>query len=189
VQAAGLSRRPWWARERPDRILVLGGLAFAGVAIAIVLLVAAGVRALAPASWQSLIADEQHTDATVLTLISIWANNLLICCQPLLAGVFAHRLAGFGRHGWARVVIAVAALTVLRSLLIIGVVGGLDLRWLTMASAWWILEVAALGACCAAGWLAFRSADPAAASRRLVHALSFACVTLALAAAVEVAST
>jgi len=91
-----LSRRPWWTRERPDRAFIIDALAFAIVAIAVVLVAALGVWALAPASWQSLIADEQRTDATALTVILIWANNLLICCLPVLAGVFAHRLVQRG---------------------------------------------------------------------------------------------
>ena len=189
MQATGLSRRPWWASERPDRALVVDAVAFATVALAIVLVVALGVWTLAPASWQSWIAEEQRTDANALTVISIWTNNLLICCLPVLAGVFAHRLVDRGRGGWARLVIAVAALGVTRSLLVIGLVGGLDPRWLVNAAAWWILEVTALGACCAAGWQAFRNAEPAAASRQLAHALTFACAALALAAVVEVALT
>jgi hypothetical protein len=157
--------------------------------IAVVVVVALGVWALAPASWQSLVADEQRTDATALTVISIWANNLLICCLPVLAGIFGHRLVGCGRRGWARVVVAVAALGAARSLLVIGLVGGLDRGWLVNAAAWWVLEVMALGACSAAGWHAFRTADSAAASRRLGHALTFACSALSLAAVVEVALT
>jgi len=189
VPPIGVSRRPWWSRERPERGLIFGGAVFAIVAIAVVLATALGVRALAPASWQSLIADEQRTDATALTVISILANNLLICCLPVLAGVFAHRLVDRGRHGWARVVIAVAALGTVRSLLVVGLVGGLDPRWLASAAAWWILEATALGVCCAAGLHAFRTADSAAASRRLAHALTFAGVTLGVAAVVEVALT
>jgi hypothetical protein len=189
VQAPGVSRRPWWTRERPDRALVIDGLAFAAVALAIVLVVALAVWALAPASWQSLIVDERRTDASALTVISIWANNLLICCLPVLARVFALRLVDRGRRGWARVVIAVAALGAARSLLVIGLVGGLDPSWLANAAAWWILEVGALGACCAAGWRAFRNAEPVSASRQLAHALTFACAVLAFAAVVEVALT
>ena len=189
MQATGVSRRPWWIRERPDRALVIDGVVFAIAAIAIVLVAALVVWALAPASWQSLIVDEQRTDATALTVISIWANNLLICCLPVLAGVFAHRLVDRGRRGWARVVITVATLGVLRSLLVIGLVGGLDPSWLATAAAWWILEVSALGACCAAGWHAFQSTDSAAASRRLAHALTFASTVLVVAAVIEVALT
>jgi len=184
-----VNRRPWWTRERPDRGLIVDGGAFAIVAIAVVLATALGVWALAPVSWQSLIADEQRTDATALTVISIWTNNLLICCLPVLAGVFAHRLVDRGHRGWARAVIAVAALGTVRSLLVVGLVGGLDPRWLANAAAWWILEVTALGVCCAAGWYAFRTADSDAASRRLAHALTFAGVALVVAAVVEVALT
>lgn len=86
MQAAGVSRRPWWTRERPDRALMIDAARFAVLAIAIVLAAAASVWALAPASWQSLIVDEQRTDATAQTVISIWTNNVLICCLPLLAG-------------------------------------------------------------------------------------------------------
>ena len=189
MQAPGLSRRPWWTRERPDRALMIDAAGFAVGAIAIVLVAAVSLWALAPASWQSLIVDEQRTDATALTVISIWANNVLICCLPVLAGVFAHRLVDRGRRGWARLVIAVAALGVTRSLLVIGLVGGLDPSWLANAAAWWILEVGALGACCAAGWRAFRNAEPVSASRQLAHALTFACATLGAAAVVEVALT
>jgi uncharacterized membrane protein YhaH (DUF805 family) len=189
VQAAQVSRRPWWIRERPDRALMIDAAAFAVVAIAIVLVAAVSVWALAPASWQSLIVDEQRTDATALTVISIWANNVLICCLPLLGGVFAHRLVDRGRRGWARLVIAVAAVGVTRSLLVIGLVGGLDRRWLAQAAPWWILEVTALSACCAAGWRAFRNVEPVSASRQLAHALAFACATLGAAALVEVALT
>ena len=189
MQAPGLSRRPWWARERPDRGLVITAAAFAMAAIAIVLAVALGVWALAPASWQSLIVEEQRTDATALTVISIWANNVLICCLPVLAGVFAHRLVDRGRRGWARAVIAVATVGTVRSLLVIGLVGGLDPRWLASAAAWWLPEVAALSACCAAGWLAYRDSDSTAASLRLAHAMTFACAALAVGALIEVAST
>lgn len=189
MQAPGVSRRPWWTRERPDRALIVDGVSFAMAGVAIVLVTALGVWALAPASLQSLIVDEQRTDATALTVISIWANNLLICCLPLLGGVFAHRLVDRGRRGWARLVIAVAAVGVTRSLLVIGLVGGLDPRWLAQAAPWWILEVTALGACCAAGWRAFRNVEPMAASRQLAHALIFACATLGAAALVEVALT
>ena len=189
MQAAQVSRRPWWTRERPDRALMIDAAGFAVVAIAVVLVAAVSVWALAPASWQSLIVDEQRTDATALTVISIWANNVLICCLPLLGGVFAHRLVDRGRRGWARLVIAVAAVGVTRSLLVIGLVGGLDPRWLAQAAPWWILEVTALGACCAAGWRAFRNVEPVSASRQLAHALTFACATLGAAALVEVALT
>jgi hypothetical protein len=189
VQAPGLSRRPWWARERPDGGFVIAAAAFATAAFAIVLAVALGVWMLAPASWHSLIVEEQRTDATALTVIAIWANNLLICCLPVLAGVFAHRLVDRHRRGWARVVVAVAALGVARSLLVIGLVGGLDPSWLATAAAWWILEVTALGACCAAGWRAFRNDEPVSASRQLAHALTFACTALGVAAVVEVALT
>jgi hypothetical protein len=184
-----LSRRPWWARERPDRGLVTVAAAFATAAITIVLAVAVGVRVLAPPSWQSLIVEAQQTDATALTVISIWANNLLICCLPVLAGVFAHRLVARDRRGWAGAVIAVAAVGVARSLLVIGFVGGLDPRWLANAAAWWIPEVAALSACCAAGWLAYRDSDSTVASLRLAHAMTFACAALAVSAVIEVAST
>lgn len=189
MQASGVSRRPWWTRERPDRALMIDAAGFAVVAIAVVLVAALSVWVLAPASWQSLIVDQQRTEATALTVISIWANNVLICCLPLLAGVFAHRLVSRGRRGWARLVIAVAAVGVTRSLLVIGLVGGLDPRWLAQAAPWWILEVTALGACCAAGWRAFRMVEPVSASRQLAHALTFACATLGAAALVEVAST
>ncbi|MDQ3678217.1 MAG: hypothetical protein M3401_15710 [Actinomycetota bacterium] len=189
MRTAGLSRRPWWAQERPDRDFVLASLAFALIATAAILAVALVVWSFAPASWQSLIADEQRTDATALTVVSLWVNNLLICCVPALAGVFAHRLVSRGRRGWAWVVVAVAALGATRSLLMIGLVGGLDPTWLAGAAVWWIPELAALGACCAAGWQAFRLADPEGVSRRLAHALVFAGATLALAAVVEVALT
>ena len=189
MQAPGVSRRPWWTRERPDRAFVIDAARFAAVALAIVLVAAVSVCALAPASWQSVIVDEQRTDATALTVISIWANNVLICCLPLIGGVFAHRLVERGRRGWARLVIAVAAVGVTRSLLAIGLVGGLDPRWLAQAAPWWILEVAALGACCAAGWRAFRNVEPVSASRQLAHALTFACATLGAAALIEVALT
>ena len=150
---------------------------------------ALGVWALAPASWQALIVDEQRTDATALTVIAIWTNNLLICCLPVLAGVFAHRLVDRGRRGWARIVIALTAVPTVRSLLVIGLVGGLDPRWLVSAASWWVLEVAALSACCAAGWLAYRDGDATVASLRLAHAMTFACAVLALGAVIEVAST
>ncbi len=189
MQAPGLSRRPWWTRERPDRALMIAAAGFTAVAIAIVLVAAVGVWALAPASWQSLIVDEQRTDATALMVVSIWANNLLICSLPILAGVFAHRLVERGRRGWARVVIAVATLGAGRSLLVIGLVGGLDPRWLAGASVWWIPETTALGACWAAAWHAFRNADSATASQRLAYAFTFACVLLGGAAVVEVALT
>ena len=189
MQAAQVSARPWWTRERPDRALMIDAAGFAVVAMAVVLVAAVSVWALAPASWQSLIVDEQRTNATALTVISIWANNVLICCLPLLGGVFAHRLVGRGRRGWARVVIAIAAVGVTRSLLVIGLVGGLDPQWLAQAAPWWILEVTALGACYAAGWRAFRNVEPVSASRQLAHALTFACATLGAAALVEVALT
>ena len=169
--------------------LIVSGAVTAGVAIMLVVSVALVVWVLAPASWQSLIAKEQRTDATAVTVVSIWANNLLICSLPILAGVFAHRLAERGRRGWARVVIAVATLGAGRSLLVIGLVGGLDPPWLAGASAWWIPETTALAACWAAAWHAFRNADSAAVSQRLAHAFTFACVLLGVAAVVEVALT
>jgi hypothetical protein len=184
-----LSRRPWWARERPDSGFVIAAAAFATAAFAIVLAVALGVWMLAPASWHSLIVEEQRTDATALTVVSLWANNVLICCLPVLAGVFAHRLVDRGRRRWARVAIAVAAVGSVWSLLVIGLVGGLDPAWLASAAAWWIVEVAALSTCCAAGWLAFREPNSAVASRRLAHAMTFACAALVMGAVTEVAST
>ena len=189
MQAPGLSRRPWWARERPDRGLRVAAAAFAMAAIGIVLSVALGAWALAPASWQSLIVEEQRTDATALTVISIWANNVLICCLPILSGVLAHRLVNRGRRGWARAVVAVATVGMARSLLVIGLVGGLDPSWLASAAAWWLPEVAALSASCAAGWLAYRDTNSTVASLRLAHAMAFACAVLAVGAVVEVAST
>ena len=189
MQAPGLSRRPWWTRERPDRALIVDGVAFAVAAIAIVLVAALGVWALAPASWHALITDEQHTDATLLMVISIWTNNLVICCLPVLGGVFAHRLVDRGRRGWARAVVVVVVLGVARSLLVIGLVGGLDPSWLATAAAWWTLEVTALGVCCGAGWRSFRNTESVSASRQLAHALTFACTVLGFAAIVEVALT
>ena len=189
MQAAGLSRRPWWATERPDRELVRTGTAFAAGELAVILAVALAVWAMAPASWQALIVDEQRTNASLLTVISIWVNNVLICCLPVLGGVFAHRLVARGRRGWAWVVVAVAALGVTRSLAIIGLVGGLDPTWLVAAAAWWIVEITGIGACCAAGWLAFRRDDAQAVSRQLAHALVFAAAALAFAATIEVLLT
>lgn len=189
MPTAGLSRRPWWTRERPDRQLLIGATRFSTGAVAIVLTVALLMWLLAPESWQTLIEDEQRTDATALTIISIWANNLLVCSLPVLAGLFAHRLVQRGRRHWARAVIALAGLAVLRSLLVIGLVGGLDPAWLAGAAEWWVFETTALGTCCAAGWQAFRETDSIAVSRQLAHALAFAGAVLALAAGVEVAST
>lgn len=168
---------------------LVSGARGAGLAVVIVLVVAGVVWACAPASWRSLIADEQRTDATALTVISIWTNNVLICCLPLLAGVYAHRLTMRGRRWWARVVLTIAGLGAVRSLAVIGLVGGLDPRWLGGAAAWWTLEVTVLGACCGAGWQAFRDPDPDVAARCLAHALVFACVVLGVAAVVEVALT
>ena len=171
------------------RGLVVSGTRASGIAIAIVVAVAGVVWATAPASWQSLIADEQRTDASALTVISIWTNNLLVCCLPLLAGTFAHRLVARHRQRWARLVLAIAALAAARSLVIVGIVGGLDPRWLAGAAAWWIPEATALGVCCAAGWRAFREPDPGVASGQLGQALTFACGLLGVAAVVEVALT
>jgi hypothetical protein len=175
--------------ERPRRIFVVSSARGAVIAIAIVVAVAGVVWAVAPASWQSLIADEQRTDATALTVLSIWTNNVVICCLPLLAGAFAHRLAARHRQRWARLVLAVAALEIARSLVVVGVVGGLDPGWLAGAAAWWIPEATALGVCCAAAWQAFRDPDPSVASGRLAHALTFTCGLLGVAAVVEVALT
>jgi hypothetical protein len=171
------------------RGLVVSGARASVIAIAIVVAVAGVAWAIAPTSWQALIADEQRTDATALTVISIWTNNLLICCLPLLAGTFAHRLVARGRAGWARAVLAMAALGVARSLVIVGVVGGLDPGWLAGAAAWWIPEVTALGVCCAAAWRAFRDLDAGVASGQLGQALTLACGLLGVAAVVEVALT
>lgn len=184
-----MNRQALRARECRCSGLVVSGTRASGIAIAIVVAVAGVVWATAPASWQSLIADEQRTDASALTVISIWTNNLLVCCLPLLAGTFAHRLVARHRQRWARLVLAIAALAAARSLVIVGIVGGLDPRWLAGAAAWWIPEATALGVCCAAGWQAFRDPDPSVASRRLAHALAFACVVLGVAAVVEVALT
>ena len=166
-----------------------GAIRGAAVAVSSVLVVAGVVWACAPASWQSLIADEQHTDATALTVISIWTNNVLICCLPLLGGVYAHRLVACGRDHWARVVLAIAVVGVARSIVVIGLVGGLDPRWLAGAAAWWSLEVIALGTCCAAGWHAYRDPDADRAARRLARALAFACALLGVAGVIEVALT
>lgn len=184
-----MSHRPSWTPAHRDHGLIVSAAVTAGVAITIVVSVALAVWALAPASWQSLIATDQRTDATAVTVVSIWANNLLICSLPILAGVFAHRLAERGRRGWARVVIAVATLAAGRSLLVIGLVGGLDPRWLADACAWWIPETAALATCWAAAWHAFRNADSVASSQRLAQAFTFACALLGAAAVVEVALT
>ena len=148
MQTPAVNRQALRAWRR--RGLVVSGSRASGIAIAIVVAVAGVVWAIAPASWQSLIADEQRTDASALTVISIWTNNLLVCCLPLLAGTFAHRLVARHRQRWARLVLAVAALGMARSLVIVGVVGGLDPCWLAGAAAWWIPEVTALGVCCAA---------------------------------------
>ncbi len=189
MQPARLSALPWWATEPPDRELVRTATAFVAGEVAVVLAAAAAVSALAPAGWQSLIVDEQRTDASAVTVISITANNLLICCLPIVAGVYAHRLVGRGHRGWARVVVAVAMLGVARSLLVIGIVGGLDPAWLAAAATWWLPEIAALSVCCAAGWHAYRQADPTVASRQLTHALVFAAAVLPVAAVIEVALT
>lgn len=188
MQPASMSL-PWWATERPDRDLIRTGAICAAVQVAVILTAAAAVWALAPGSWQSLIDDEQHTDAGALAVIAITANNLLICCLPVLAGVYAHRLARHGRTWWAWAVLALAGLIVIRSLLVIGLVGGLDPAWLAGAAAWWLAEIAALAVCCAAGFNAARAADELVASRQLAHAVAFACLLLPCAAIVEVALT
>ena len=180
---------PWWATERPDRDLVRTGAIFAAIQVAVILATAATVWALAPGAWQSLIEDEQRTDAGALAVIAITANNLLICCLPVLAGVYAHHLARRGRNWWARAVLAFAGLIVIRSLLVIGLVGGLDPAWLAGAAAWWLAEIAALSTCCAAGFNAARAGDELVASRQLAHAVAFACLLLPCAAIVEVALT
>ena len=182
-------RRAWWAAEPVDRALVRAGALVAAVQVAVILAVAAAVWALAPASWQSLVADEQRLDGGALTVIAISANNLLICFLPVLAGVYAHRFARRGRTGWARAVLSLAALVVLRSLLVIGLVGGLDPAWLAGAAAWWFAEIAALSVCCAAGLNAARIGDGVLASRRLAHAVAFACLVVPCAAIAEVALT
>lgn len=184
-----MTRQTLSARGHRRSGLIVNGARASGIAIAIVLAVAGVVWAIAPTSWQSLISDEQRTDATALTIISIWTNNLLICCLPLLAGVIAHRLVARHRQRWAHVVLAIAALGTARSLGIVGVVGGLDPRWLACAAAWWIPEATCLGVCCAAAWQAFRDPDSHAASGRLAHALTFAYGLLCIAAIVEVALT
>ena len=184
-----MNRQALRARKRRRGGLVVSGAWASGIAIAIVVAVAGAVWAIAPASWQSLIADEQRTDATALEVISIWTNNLLICCLPLLAGTFAHRLVARHRQRWARLVLAIAALGATRSVVTVGVVGGLDPGWLAGAAAWWIPEVTALGVCCAAAWRAFRDSDPGVASGQLGQALTFACGLLGVAAVVEVALT
>ena len=189
MPTATVNRKPSWTPVQRDHGLTASAALTAGVAITTVVAVALAVWALAPTSWQSLIATDQRTDATAVTVVSIWVNNLLICSLPILAGVFAHRLVERGRRGWARVVIAVATLGAGRSLLVIGVVGGLDPRWLAGASVWWIPETTALAACWAAAWHAFRDRDSAAASECLAHAFRFACALLGVAAVVEVALT
>lgn len=176
-------------RQRSRHELLLSGAWFSAGAGASILATATVVWIFAPHSWQSWIEDEQRTDATALTVISIWTNNVLICCLPLLAGVFAHRLVSRGRRRWAWVVVALAVAVVTRSLLVIGLVGGLDPAWLAGASVWWMLEIVALGTCCAAGWQAFRTTAPDAAARDLTHALVFAAGALGVAAGVEVALT
>ena len=189
MQPARVSALPWWATERPDRELVRAATAFVAGQVAVVLAAAAAVSVLAPDAWQSLIVDEQRTDATVLTLVSITANNLLICCLPVLAGVYAHRLAYRGRRWCARILLAFTGLALLRSLLVIGLVGGLDPAWLAGAAVWWLPEIAALSVCCAAAWNAARDGDPITASRQLAHAVAFACIAITAAATVEVALT
>jgi hypothetical protein len=57
------------------------------------------------------------------------------------------------------------------------------------AAPWWLPEIAGLSVCCAAGWHAARDADHLAASRRLAHALAFACAVVPCAAVLEVALT
>ncbi len=180
-----MSRRP----RTLERGLVPSAAAFSTTAVVTVGSVALVVWSAAPQSWQSLISHDQRTNATALTVVSIVANNVLVCCLPVLAGVFAHRLVARGRRDWARAVMVVAALGVMRSLLIVGLVGGLDPAWLAGAAAWWIPEATALGTCCAAGWLAFRDDDSDAVARQLTHALAFALVLLCPAAVVEVALT
>lgn len=174
---------------RPGHELALSGARFSAGAAAVILATAVTVWSFAPGSWQAWIEDEQRTDASALTVISIWTNNVLICSLPLLAGVFAHRLTVRGHQGWARVVVALAAMAVIRSLLVIGLVGGLDPAWLAEASPWWVPEVLALGTCCAAGWQAFGTTDPDTAARDLTHALAFAAAALGAAAGAEVALT
>ena len=137
-------------RARMPRELATTAWRWGAVGIGVVLATAAIVWLFAPADWQRLIRSEQHTDATVAQWLGIWVTNFVICCLPLLAGALAHTQQAAGRTRRAAVVLVVADLLVLRSPVIIGVVGGLDPRWLARAAAWWLAEVASLGLCAAA---------------------------------------
>jgi hypothetical protein len=153
--------------------------------VALVLAVAALVALVAP-GW--LGDGERELPDDPLLIADIFLNNLLLALVPLLAGWLAagHLLAG--RRIAARLLGGLAAAVVLRSLIVIGAVGGADPAWLADAARWWLLELAALAAAAGTGlWLArhphLRERHGPRALRR---ALAVIVPALAAAAVVEV---
>jgi len=183
VRAARIARADLARRE-------LGAAAarWAAGAVAIVLATALLVWLVAPDSWQRLIRDTQDTDATVAQWLSIWLTNFVICAVPLLAGALAQRDRAT-RPRRTRALIAVTALIVLRSLVTIGLVGGLDPSWLLAAAPWWLLEAGCLGTAVGAGRLARDSSDGEQVIAQLTVTAVAIAGALAVAALVEVALT
>lgn len=156
---------------------------------ALTLIVAGVVALLAPASWGSLIHDQQRTDGSVQLVAGVWLYNFVLAAAPALAGAAAvvARRDGYRRTGLA--VLAATTLLQARHPLAVGVVGGLDPLWLLEAAPWWVLEFAAVTVVCAAAWRAWEIPDTPAAGDVLTRALLVAGALLAGAAVLEISLT
>jgi hypothetical protein len=133
---------------------------FAGLLLAL-LAVAGAAHFAAPASWRDLGARQLPNRASLA--VGVFLNNLLIAATPVLGAWLAadHRQRG---HRLAASLFAGLPVVVLvRSVGLIGLVGGLDPRWLVDASRWWSLELAALGISACTGWWLLRHPERRAA--------------------------
>lgn len=77
-------------------------------------------------------------------IVEIFLNNLQLALLPLIGGWLAAGHLLSGRRRIAALFVFPPAAIVLRSLLMIGAVGGADPAWLLDAARWWLLEIAAL---------------------------------------------
>jgi hypothetical protein len=184
--------RPRWATRAVARALwhpQTSAPVWLGAMVGLIFVVAIVVVALAPRSWQSWIVADQQTDASVAMIVTVWLHNFALCAVLLLVGAGAHASRRNGHVRGTRALLVVATVLQVRHAAAIGLVGGLDPRWLLQASAWWVLEFAALAIAAAAMWRAWDNADSAAAARILSHAVLVAGVILVCASVVEIAAT
>ena len=165
--------------------------AFWLAAFVAVVAVMAAVAAAWPGFWQQvwLVEPHQRTDASSQLAFQIWLHNFSLCIGPLFLGAVAHAARRGGSVRGRGALLIVVSVVQVRNPIAIGTVGGLDPRWLLVASPWWLLELTAMAVALAAMWRAWATTEHAAAARLLGRAVVQIGCLLVVASGVELALT